>query len=95
MDKANKTGSLVSSVRLHVRSPELDEEIELFLLQLLHRKVKFTAYDFFPLDFTLVYSFVGAVTTYLVILIQFQLMERSGDVEFNSTSINTTSTHQH
>ncbi|KAJ9599140.1 hypothetical protein L9F63_010408, partial [Diploptera punctata] len=48
-------------------------ELQLFSLQLLHRKVQFTACGFFPLDFTLLYSIIGAVTTYLVILIQFHL----------------------
>ncbi|XP_021930648.1 putative gustatory receptor 28a isoform X1 [Zootermopsis nevadensis] len=47
--------------------------LEVFSLQLLHRKVHFTACGIFPLDFTLLYSIFGAVTTYLVILIQFQL----------------------
>jgi hypothetical protein len=31
-------------------------QLELLSLQLLHRKVQFTACGFFPLDFTLLYS---------------------------------------
>ncbi|PSN58335.1 hypothetical protein C0J52_11563 [Blattella germanica] len=38
---------------------------------LFHRKVNFTACGFFRLDYTLLYSISGALTTYLVILIQF------------------------
>ncbi|KAJ9600499.1 hypothetical protein L9F63_009269 [Diploptera punctata] len=61
-----------------------------FSLQLLHRKVQFTACGFFPLDFTLLYSIVGAVTTYLVILIQFQLSFSNTDIKHNVTSSNYT-----
>ncbi|KAJ9599233.1 hypothetical protein L9F63_010317 [Diploptera punctata] len=70
---ANRTAVLVHKLLNVVKDPEIREELQLFSLQLLHRKVQFTACGFFPLDFTLLYSIIGAVTTYLVILIQFQL----------------------
>ncbi|KAL1129135.1 hypothetical protein AAG570_013666 [Ranatra chinensis] len=34
------------------------------------RSVKFTAYDFFPLDYTLLHSIVASTVTYLIILVQ-------------------------
>ncbi|KAJ9599119.1 hypothetical protein L9F63_010387, partial [Diploptera punctata] len=70
--KANRTGVLVHQVLRFTINEKIREELELFSLQLLHQKVQFTACGFFPLDFTLLYSVVGAVTTYLVILLQFQ-----------------------
>ncbi|CAB3373299.1 Hypothetical predicted protein [Cloeon dipterum] len=47
------------------------QELQIFAMQLAQRKVQFTAAGVMPLDFTLLYSFMGVVTTYLVILIQF------------------------
>jgi gustatory receptor len=51
--------------------------LEQFSLQLLHQKIQFTAFGFFNLDFTLLYTIVAAITTYLVILIQFYNGEKS------------------
>nr|CAD7267280.1 unnamed protein product [Timema shepardi] len=48
-----------------------------FSLQLLHSKLHFTACGLFPLDYTLIYSIVGASTTYLIILVQFQMSTRT------------------
>uniref|UniRef100_A0A1B0GF32 Gustatory receptor n=1 Tax=Glossina morsitans morsitans TaxID=37546 RepID=A0A1B0GF32_GLOMM len=46
-----------------------------FSLQLLHQKLSLTAAGFFTIDSTLLYTIVGATTTYLIILIQFHLNE--------------------
>ncbi|XP_071862250.1 putative gustatory receptor 28b, partial [Bombus fervidus] len=48
-------------------------ELEQFSLQLLHRKIKFTANQYFTLDNTLFQSILSTVTTYIIILIQFQV----------------------
>ncbi|KAJ9583550.1 hypothetical protein L9F63_022113, partial [Diploptera punctata] len=71
--EANRTGVLVHKLLNKVNDSRVKEELELFSMQLLHQKVQFTACGFFPLDFTLLHSIIGAVTTYLIILIQFQL----------------------
>lgn len=47
--------------------------LEQFSLQLLLQKIKFSAFGFFYLDFTLLYTIVAAITTYLVILIQYHM----------------------
>ncbi|XP_065084333.1 putative gustatory receptor 28a [Ochlerotatus camptorhynchus] len=52
---------------------ELTKQLTNLSLQMSHRKVAFTAYGFFKLDFTLLFTLVGAATTYLVILVQFSL----------------------
>ncbi|KAG4071157.1 hypothetical protein HA402_007642 [Bradysia odoriphaga] len=52
---------------------EVKEKLLQFSIQLLHRRVKFTAFGLFPLDRTLIFTIVGATTTYLIILVQFTL----------------------
>ncbi|XP_049288830.1 putative gustatory receptor 28b [Anopheles funestus] len=52
---------------------ELAGKLMQLSLQMLHRKVRFSACGLFSLDFTLLFTLVGAATTYLVILIQYEL----------------------
>ena len=66
---ANHTAVLVH--KLMLQKPEVMAELQVFSQQLLHRKLHFTACGFFRLDFTLLYSLVGAVTTYIIILLQY------------------------
>jgi hypothetical protein len=70
-EKANHTTVLVHKLLL-VRPlhPEVKAELQMFSQQLLHRKLQFSACGFFPIDFTLLYSMAGAVTTYFIILLQ-------------------------
>jgi hypothetical protein len=51
--------------------PETETEIQMFLQQSRIGSVKFTAWDFFTLGHTTMCSFIGAIVTYLVILLQF------------------------
>ncbi|TDG39427.1 hypothetical protein AWZ03_014151 [Drosophila navojoa] len=48
-----------------------------FSLQLLHQRLHFSAAGFFDVNCTLLYTIVGATTTYLIILIQFHMSESS------------------
>ncbi|XP_032308511.1 putative gustatory receptor 2a isoform X2 [Drosophila ananassae] len=52
-------------------------QITQFSLQLLHQRLHFSASGFFNVDCTLLYTIVGATTTYLIILIQFHMSEGS------------------
>ncbi|KAL0130426.1 hypothetical protein PUN28_002241 [Cardiocondyla obscurior] len=70
--QAKKTAVLVSQLLSTSRDKEGRKQLEIFSLQLLHRPLEFSACGLFTLDRTLVTSIAGAVTTYLVILIQFQ-----------------------
>nr|CAD7442332.1 unnamed protein product [Timema bartmani] len=54
--RANRTGSLMPAMVYHTQDPVVEHEIEIFMMQLLHRKVTFTAFDFLPIDCTLLYS---------------------------------------
>ncbi|XP_025263741.1 gustatory receptor for sugar taste 43a [Camponotus floridanus] len=70
--QAKKTAVLVSQLLSVDHDREGIKQLEIFSLQLLHRPLEFSACGLFTLDRTLVTSIAGAVTTYLVILIQFQ-----------------------
>ncbi|KAJ9599488.1 hypothetical protein L9F63_010020, partial [Diploptera punctata] len=47
------------------------KELQLLSNQTIHSKLEFTAFDFFPLNFTYFHMFLAGVTTYTVILLQF------------------------
>ncbi|XP_028044747.1 uncharacterized protein LOC118644166 [Monomorium pharaonis] len=49
----------------------VNNEINAFLIQLQHRRVSFTACDFFEMNNNLFCGFVGIIVTYLIIFIQF------------------------
>ncbi|KAJ9599873.1 hypothetical protein L9F63_009820 [Diploptera punctata] len=71
-NEAKRTGILLQRLQL---IPELQtstlNEVQHFLHQVSHRKIKFTAWDIFTIDLKLLGSIVGTITTLLVILIQF------------------------
>ncbi|KAJ9580474.1 hypothetical protein L9F63_024347 [Diploptera punctata] len=52
--------------------PDTKAEINLFLQQVNFRKVRFTAWDFFTIKYSILGSVIGAVITYIVIIVQFQ-----------------------
>jgi hypothetical protein len=52
--------------------PAAAAESRLFLQQVKDRTPKFTAWDFFVINYSLLGSTVGAIVTYLVILVQMQ-----------------------
>ncbi|KAJ3655430.1 hypothetical protein Zmor_014562 [Zophobas morio] len=55
---------------------DIDEKmrnLQLISLRMLNTKLHFTARNFFALDHTFFHMMIGAVTTYLVILIQFRV----------------------
>jgi gustatory receptor len=47
--------------------------MEQFSIQLLHQKIQFAAFGFFQINFSLLMSIIAAITTYLVVLIQFRM----------------------
>lgn len=49
----------------------INQEIKIFTHQIFNENVKFTAGDFFVLNFTLIFAVIGGISTYLIILIQF------------------------
>ncbi|PNF27527.1 hypothetical protein B7P43_G02893 [Cryptotermes secundus] len=71
--EADRSGIILQKLLL---LPELHPatvtEIQLFLQQVTNRKLRFTAWDLFTINYSILGSTVGAVTTLLVILVQLQ-----------------------
>ncbi|XP_043285603.1 putative gustatory receptor 28b [Venturia canescens] len=65
-------GKLIHEIRVETTDSRLYEAIKSFSLQLHHQKLQFSAGGFFPLNSALLQTMVEKITTYLVILIQFQ-----------------------
>ncbi|XP_011875522.1 PREDICTED: putative gustatory receptor 28a [Vollenhovia emeryi] len=73
LNEVSKTGSVVHSLLSCTIGKETKSELKQFSLQLLHRKLEFTANGYFALDNSFFHSLIGTVATYLVILVQFQM----------------------
>jgi hypothetical protein len=70
-DEARRAGIVVHKLLLRRRlRAETLAELQLFSSRLTSNKVEFTAAGFFTVNLSLVYSMVGAATTYIIILIQ-------------------------
>ncbi|RLZ02140.1 Gustatory receptor 4 [Cephus cinctus] len=73
--EAKRTSGVVHKLLDSALSREAKIELKQFSLQLLHKNVSFSAFEFFTLDFTLLHSILSAAATYLIILLQFQMSE--------------------
>ncbi|KAI5743893.1 hypothetical protein M8J77_023363 [Diaphorina citri] len=71
--EAGKLLKISHKLQLKNDQANLNLELQCFIQRLERHKISFTAYGFFPLDYTLLYTIIGAATTYWVILVQFQL----------------------
>ncbi|CAK9805667.1 Putative gustatory receptor 28b [Anthophora quadrimaculata] len=68
-----RTGGIVHTLLNRVFDREIKTELERFSLQLLHRRIKFTANGYINLDNTFLHSMLGTVAMYMVVLIQFDV----------------------
>ncbi|XP_024880056.1 putative gustatory receptor 28a isoform X1 [Temnothorax curvispinosus] len=73
LNEIGKTGNVIHGLLRCAIGKETKSELEEFSLQLLHRKIQFTANGYFTLDNSFLHSLIGTVATYLVILVQFQM----------------------
>ncbi|XP_072752847.1 putative gustatory receptor 28a [Anoplolepis gracilipes] len=73
LNEMEKTGNVVHNILSCAIGKEAKSELKEFSLQILHRKIRFTANGYFTLDNSFLYSLIGTVVTYLVILVQFQM----------------------
>ncbi|XP_055920088.1 putative gustatory receptor 28b [Eupeodes corollae] len=76
-----------TGIFLHKLKPRDDyglflQMVQVFSMEVMHRKKPFTAAGFFEMNFKLFTSIVAAVTTYLIIIIQFHL----ANLEMNSSN---------
>ncbi|KAF5282786.1 hypothetical protein FQR65_LT02783 [Abscondita terminalis] len=70
-EEANKCPRLMHKIRNSTKNAKLQDMIEIYSLQMYHNRLKFYVCGLFPLDYTLLHTIVAGVTTYLVILVQF------------------------
>ncbi|KAF6212701.1 hypothetical protein GE061_013227 [Apolygus lucorum] len=70
-DDIKEFNSMLYQVMIEDESGTLADNKKLQLHVSMKKEVEFTAYNFFPIDYTLVHSMISAATTYLVILVQF------------------------
>jgi hypothetical protein len=70
--EANRSVVLLQKLLLTELHPDTAEEVKMFLQQVSNRKVKFTAWDYFTINYTTLGSIVGAITTFVVIFVQIQ-----------------------
>ncbi|XP_030383912.1 gustatory receptor 68a [Scaptodrosophila lebanonensis] len=73
--EANTTSQILA--RVYGKSKEFQNIIDKFLTKSIKQDVQFTAYGFFVIDNSTLFKIFSAVTTYLVILIQFKQLEDS------------------
>ncbi|XP_015437464.1 PREDICTED: gustatory receptor for sugar taste 43a-like [Dufourea novaeangliae] len=85
--EGKRTAILVSQLLSSSVEANARRQLETFSLQLLHRPLEFSACGLFSLDRALITSIAGAVTTYLVILIQFQNADDTTQILRNASSL--------
>ncbi|KAJ3647481.1 hypothetical protein Zmor_019358 [Zophobas morio] len=68
IEEVKRTGELIH--RIDTEDCDIRDEIEMFSLQIANEEVEFNAAGFFSINYTLIFSIIGGVTTYIIILIQ-------------------------
>jgi hypothetical protein len=71
-DEAKLSAILLQKLLLTELHPATAEEVQLVLQQVGNRKVRFTAWDFFTINYATLGSIAGGITTLLVIFVQIQ-----------------------
>ncbi|XP_017111917.1 gustatory receptor 68a [Drosophila elegans] len=79
--EANSTVQILA--RVYGKSRQFQNLIDKFLTKSIKQDLQFTAYGFFAIDNSTLFKIFSAVTTYLVILIQFKQLEDSKVDEIN------------
>uniref|UniRef100_A0A240SXT1 Gustatory receptor n=1 Tax=Lutzomyia longipalpis TaxID=7200 RepID=A0A240SXT1_LUTLO len=69
----SETAQILHEFPIHKVDDRLRESISQFSIQILQRKRPISIYGMFDVDNTLLYSMVTSMTSYLILLIQFQL----------------------
>ncbi|KAF7992957.1 hypothetical protein HCN44_005738 [Aphidius gifuensis] len=76
-EEMNRTGDLIHKIMSRsILDNELRDELQNFSLELLHRKVNFTATGMFSINSTLIKSILGTAVTYLIILLQVETKDK-------------------
>ncbi|XP_016959156.2 gustatory receptor 68a [Drosophila biarmipes] len=79
--ESNSTAQILA--RVYGKSKQFQNLIDKFLTKSIKQDLQFTAYGFFSIDYSTLFKIFSAVTTYLVILIQFKQLEDSKAIDIN------------
>ncbi|EAT41198.2 AAEL007142-PA [Aedes aegypti] len=74
-NEASQIGCLIHGLGMNTNCIRTKTTVKLFSLQLLQQKVEFSACGLLAIDHGLVFNIVGAVTTYILILLQFDVAQ--------------------
>ncbi|NP_001177449.1 gustatory receptor 30 [Nasonia vitripennis] len=72
MTENRKTREIVNDCIENCDDQEILKKLEKFSCYLMHKKITFSVFNLFSLDESLLMSVIGSITTYLVIILQFQ-----------------------
>ncbi|EAA43249.3 AGAP001169-PB [Anopheles gambiae str. PEST] len=72
---AEKTGVLLNEFLPTDPNPRVERCIESFAIELLHEDFKINNCGMYDVDYTLMFSMIATITSYLIMLVQFQLAE--------------------
>ncbi|XP_016992379.2 gustatory receptor 68a [Drosophila takahashii] len=78
---SDSNGTAQILARVYAKSKQFQNLIDKFLTKSIKQDLQFTAYGFFSIDNSTLFKIFSAVTTYLVILIQFKQLEDSKAIE--------------
>ncbi|XP_050086773.1 putative gustatory receptor 28b [Anopheles aquasalis] len=74
-EQAEKTGTLLNEFLQTDIGSSVERSIELFSIELLHQDFKINNLGLYNIDFTLMFAMIATNTSYLIMLVQFQLAE--------------------
>nr|XP_049461634.1 putative gustatory receptor 28b [Anopheles coluzzii] len=74
-EEAEKTGVLLNEFLPTDPNPRVERCIESFAIELLHEDFKINNCGMYDVDYTLMFSMIATITSYLIMLVQFQLAE--------------------
>ncbi|XP_049534978.1 putative gustatory receptor 28b [Anopheles darlingi] len=75
-EQAEKTGILLNEFLQTDIGSSAERCVELFSIELLHQDFKVNNLGLYTIDFTLMFAMIAANTSYLIMLVQFQLAEK-------------------
>uniref|UniRef100_A0A6E8V3E4 Gustatory receptor n=1 Tax=Anopheles coluzzii TaxID=1518534 RepID=A0A6E8V3E4_ANOCL len=75
ISEAEKTGVLLNEFLPTDPNPRVERCIESFAIELLHEDFKINNCGMYDVDYTLMFSMIATITSYLIMLVQFQLAE--------------------
>uniref|UniRef100_A0A182WR05 Gustatory receptor n=1 Tax=Anopheles minimus TaxID=112268 RepID=A0A182WR05_9DIPT len=74
-EQAEKTGILLNEFIPTAPNMRVEQCIESFTIELLHQDFKINNCGMYDVDYTLMFSMIATITSYLIMLVQFQLAE--------------------